>query len=336
MSSTDKNGVERNEEEGKNDDGGASKIAETKSSTSSRITWQRKEDRNDRIKMIHQIVRLLRTKKPNAPASWLKKLPDMARRLEDTLYRHAKSKEEYMNAKTLKVRLQDVARRMGARVKQRQAQEQLLEQQKNTAGANTAAKATSKIPDPANNIKSEQTTEQISTTTRDSSVEEPQQKRMIVDLGAINQAAVAPPPVKKEPTTTKSNGTKGKNSSLPASSLTSCLTKEDLEKRKRRQHLLRQQQQRLLLLRHASKCQAENCKQTKLCPKMKWLWKHIAQCKDKQCQVSHCVSSRYVLTHYHQCKDKKCQVCAPVRVWCSSARFFFHYEASLMSSVSSL
>ena len=327
MSSTDKNGVERNEEEGKNDDGGASKIAETKISTSSRITWQRKEDRNDRIKMIHQIVRLLRTKKPNAPASWLKKLPDMARRLEDTLYRHAKSKEEYMNAKTLKVRLQDVARRMGARVKQRQAQEQLREQQKNTAGANTAAKATSKIPDPANNIKSEQTTEQISTTTRDSSSES-QQKRLIVDLGAINQAAVAPPPVKKEPTT-KSNGTIERPSSGQ-------LTKEDLEKRQRRRHLLRQQQQRLLLLRHASKCQAENCKQTKLCPKMKWLWKHIAQCKDKQCQVSHCVSSRYVLTHYHQCKDKKCQVCAPVRVWCSSARFFFHYEASLMSSVSSL
>ena len=327
MSSTDKNGVERNEEEGKNDDGGASKIAETKISTSSRITWQRKEDRNDRIKMIHQIVRLLRTKKPNAPASWLKKLPDMARRLEDTLYRHAKSKEEYMNAKTLKVRLQDVARRMGARVKQRQAQEQLREQQKNTAGANTAAKATSKIPDPANNIKSEQTTEQISTTTRDSSSES-QQKRLIVDLGAINQAAVAPPPVKKEPTT-KSNGTIERPSSGQ-------LTKEDLEKRQRRRHLLRQQQQRLLLLRHASKCQAENCKQTKLCPKMKWLWKHIAKCKDKQCQVSHCVSSRYVLTHYHQCKDKKCQVCAPVRVWCSSARFFFHYEASLMSSVSSL
>mgnify|MGYP002012308379 FL=1 len=46
---------------------------------------------------------------------------------------------------------------------------------------------------------------------------------------------------------------------------------------------------------------------------MKRLWKHIAECKDQQCQMAHCVSSRYVLSHYHRCKDPRCAVCGPVR-----------------------
>ena len=46
---------------------------------------------------------------------------------------------------------------------------------------------------------------------------------------------------------------------------------------------------------------------------MKRLWKHIAECKDQQCQMAHCVSSRYALSHYHRCKDPRCAVCGPVR-----------------------
>ena len=46
---------------------------------------------------------------------------------------------------------------------------------------------------------------------------------------------------------------------------------------------------------------------------MKRLWRHIADCKDEQCQVPHCKSSRYVLSHYHRCKDLRCEVCGPVR-----------------------
>ena len=82
-----------------------------------------------------------------------------------------------------------------------------------------------------------------------------------------------------------------------------------------RQQVLRQQQQRLLLLRHASKCPHENgtCPVTPHCAGMKRLWKHIAECKDQQCQMAHCVSSRYVLSHYHRCKDPRCAVCGPVR-----------------------
>jgi ubiquitin len=82
-----------------------------------------------------------------------------------------------------------------------------------------------------------------------------------------------------------------------------------------RTKILRQQQQRLLLLRHASMCRHENgkCPVTPHCAGMKRLWRHIADCKDEQCQVPHCKSSRYVLSHYHRCKDLRCEVCGPVR-----------------------
>lgn len=41
--------------------------------------------------MINKIHNLLRQKKPDADEEWLRKLPDMAKRLEDKLYRHAVS-----------------------------------------------------------------------------------------------------------------------------------------------------------------------------------------------------------------------------------------------------
>ena len=51
--------------------------------------------------MITQLVHLLQKRKPHAPPEWLKKIPDMARRLEDSLYRSASSKDMYTNMQTL-------------------------------------------------------------------------------------------------------------------------------------------------------------------------------------------------------------------------------------------
>ena len=84
--------------------------------------WQSKEDRTERMQMIQQIVFLLRKRKPDAPPEWINKLPEMARRLEDRLYRVATSKDEYKNMETLKQRLQDVAIKMGAKAKVSQQQ----------------------------------------------------------------------------------------------------------------------------------------------------------------------------------------------------------------------
>jgi hypothetical protein len=86
--------------------------------------------------------------------------------------------------------------------------------------------------------------------------------------------------------------------------------------RSQREKVVRQQQQRLLLLRHASKCSAgPNCK-TQFCAEMVKLWQHMKQCRDKNCQTAHCLSSRCVLHHYRICKGEgrtsTCEVCAPV------------------------
>ena len=64
--------------------------------------------------IIHQIVALLRLETPpDAPQEWKNKLPDIARRLEDSLYRFGTSKHEYMDLQTLKHRLKDVAIKHG-------------------------------------------------------------------------------------------------------------------------------------------------------------------------------------------------------------------------------
>ncbi len=55
----------------------------------------------------------LRKRKAQANKEWIEKLPTMAKRLEEALYRQAPSKEEYQDLSTLKVRLQQVAMSMG-------------------------------------------------------------------------------------------------------------------------------------------------------------------------------------------------------------------------------
>ena len=73
-----------------------------------------------RREMIKHIVKLLRLRRTDASPEWLKKLPEMARRLEDNLYRNAESNEAYRDTKTLKLRLREVAKQMGERKKQQQ------------------------------------------------------------------------------------------------------------------------------------------------------------------------------------------------------------------------
>ena len=73
------------------------------------------EDMPVRRIMIGKIVSLLKEKKPVADESCKKKLPDMARRLEDSLYRGAPDKATYSDGATLKTRLQKVAMMMTKR-----------------------------------------------------------------------------------------------------------------------------------------------------------------------------------------------------------------------------
>ncbi len=54
----------------------------------------------------------MKARKPNAPQDWLNKLPQMAKRLEETLFRTAPDFESYNNPDTLKQRLQQLAMKM--------------------------------------------------------------------------------------------------------------------------------------------------------------------------------------------------------------------------------
>jgi inosine/xanthosine triphosphatase len=73
-----------------------------------------------RRSMITNIARLLQAGKPNAPAEWMQKLPQMSRRLEESLFRSATSFEEYRDFSTVKKRLAALAIAMGLRARQQQ------------------------------------------------------------------------------------------------------------------------------------------------------------------------------------------------------------------------
>jgi len=70
--------------------------------------WQSDRDMPHRRDMIQHIVKMLKKDK-NGSREWFNKLPQMAKQLEVSLYRNAKSFDEYVNMNTLKHRLQLIA-----------------------------------------------------------------------------------------------------------------------------------------------------------------------------------------------------------------------------------
>mmetsp|Transcript_1361 Transcript_1361/g.2314 ORF Transcript_1361/g.2314 Transcript_1361/m.2314 type:complete len:1768 (+) Transcript_1361:193-5496(+) len=287
--------------------------------------WQSDKDIADRRKMIAKIVHLLRQRKPNAPQEWLEKLPAMAKRLEESLYRSAASFEAYNDINTLKQRLQQLAMTIGTKTRrmqqaqaaqqqqvqqqQIQQQQQVQQQQQQQPGQPLAQpqqqyrpptqqqQVVQRAPQPNNGqpmaaqpgVPMQQHTMQIQ--------QQPQMNPNMAPAVAQANYQQAPAPAAPAPPPPQ-----------PAAPAPARQTSD-------RQQVLRHQQQRLLLLRHAAKCphQDNQCPVTPHCAGMKRLWKHIAECKDQKCMVPHCVSSRYVLSHYHRCKDVRCPVCGPVR-----------------------
>lgn len=288
--------------------------------------WQSEDDLNERRRMIAKIVQLLQARKPNAPQDWLSKLPQMAKRLEETLYRQAASFTEYSDASTLKNRLQQLAMRMKqprpGQVPVQGQQQTVLNQTPNSIGIQH------QIPlqqPPVHQISTllPQNVQQAETVTVGMNdinpvmATNPQQTQTQIPLPVVHPASSQ----RHFPQNPINVGNRVANAVAPASDA-SVPPKEpsgDASGGSRsgsdRAQVLRHQQQRLLLLRHAAKCPHEDgrCPVTPHCAGMKRLWKHIAECKNQKCQVPHCVSSRYVLSHYHRCKDVRCPVCGPVR-----------------------
>mmetsp|Transcript_73158 Transcript_73158/g.208456 ORF Transcript_73158/g.208456 Transcript_73158/m.208456 type:complete len:242 (+) Transcript_73158:211-936(+) len=65
-----------------------------------------------RRNIVTTIIGMLEKKKPDAPEAWKQRLPDMATRLEQTLYRESSSLADYANRDTLKNRLHQLAIRI--------------------------------------------------------------------------------------------------------------------------------------------------------------------------------------------------------------------------------
>lgn len=91
---------------------GADQMQQQSRTQTSWRTWQSDADVNVRREIIQQIHQLFRNKKPVVSTEWQQKLPDFVRRLEELLYRTAKTMDEYKNPETLEVRLSSVARRL--------------------------------------------------------------------------------------------------------------------------------------------------------------------------------------------------------------------------------
>jgi hypothetical protein len=80
--------------------------------------WHQPAHQTIRVSMVDEIIKLLRTRRPNANEDWQEKLPHMAKRLEDALYHDAKALEDYSDHNTLKQRLQQLALSMSGSNKQ--------------------------------------------------------------------------------------------------------------------------------------------------------------------------------------------------------------------------
>lgn len=261
-------------------------------------------------------VQLLRQRKPNAPQEWLDKLPAMAKRLEESLYRSAPSFDAYNDINTLKQRLQQLAMNIGSKTRrmqqqQGQPQQQVQQQQPQQPGQPLAPPQQQYRPPTQQQQVVQMAPQPNNGQPMPAQPGVPMQQphmQMQQQMNPNMQPAPAAP-------VAQTNYQHAPAPAVPAPPPQQAVAPSPARQPSDRQQVLRHQQQRLLLLRHAAKCphQDNQCPVTPHCAGMKRLWKHIAECKDQKCQIPHCVSSRYVLSHYHRCKDVRCPVCGPVR-----------------------
>jgi hypothetical protein len=251
----------------------------------------------------------------------------MAKRLEEHLYRSARTREEYLNPSTLKRRLQGVAQ--GLEVHRSLS---TAEQPKgNDQTPSFQMLLGHGIGDDAEPAEAQKRTE-----TLQQQLQQMLQRQGLQQQGAsmdflsqeakiaiIQQAGLS------GATTGSSQSSMGPSQGTPASQAHSVASaaapapygilktgKYQDPGAAQKRKVVKQQQQRLLLLRHASKCTAGAACRTKFCGQMVALWKHMKRCRNKNCKTAHCLSSRCVLNHYRMCKSENktstCEVCAPV------------------------
>ena len=226
---------------------------------------------------------MLKKDKTGSP-EWLSKLPQMAKQLEVSLYRNARSFDAYMDMNTLKQRLQQIA-------------EQVSQKARSNIRRTPRDQPSNRMPSSSymgNNPSNRQAPKPGIRNNNPAG-----------GMGNIGGGISMPPGGYSRPMNNAgpgSTGNPGGGSGRPPN---------DPEWKVR----IRHKQQRLLLLHHSAKCPHEDgrCPVTPHCADMKRLWRHMEGCKDNQCRVPHCFSSRAILSHYRKCKDPACPACGPVR-----------------------
>ena len=215
----------------------------------------------------------------------------MAKHLEVSLYRNARSFEAYMDMSTLKQRLQQIALEVSKRVRNPNENSSRDERSR---GDQSISSTYSNSPQPPNGMRGSSPY----MTSRDGG----NGRMMEQDMNPMSNS-----------TGGSSRGYQRRermNQQAPPQQRTSGQNRNDPEWKLR----IRHKQQRLLLLHHSAKCNKKGpCDVTPHCADMKRLWRHMEGCKDNDCRVSHCFSSRAILSHYRKCKDVSCPACSPVR-----------------------
>lgn len=243
-------------------------------------------------------VKMLKKDKSGSP-EWLSKLPQMAKQLEVSLYRNARSFDAYMDMTTLKQRLQQIAVQVSQKAR---SQEQRHDRHRDSQPSANGMRPDSSSPF----MNSSSSSRQDMTTPMNNSGGMP---------GVAGSGGMSSSGAYSRPTGSGGHANSVGQSSSASLSISGSGSasggRNDPEWKVR----IRHRQQRLLLLHHSAKCPHEDgrCPVTPHCADMKRLWRHMEGCKDNQCRVSHCFSSRAILSHYRKCKDPACPACGPVR-----------------------
>jgi len=270
-------------------------------------SWQTDRDTQHRRDMIQHIVKMLKKDRNGSP-EWLSKLPQMAKQLEVSLYRNARSFEAYTDMNTLKQRLQQIAAEVSKKARdQRDDRQRDRMPSSNNSNSNYLGMASSNPSIPSNSIGPGNVANNNAMDMNGMRGNAHSRMRRVGGSNFQDQRAAAS-------SGNRASGNRGMGNSLSSgivSNSTGSSNRDDPEWRVR----IRHKQQRLLLLHHSAKCPHEDgrCPVTPHCADMKRLWKHMEGCKDNQCRVPHCFSSRAILSHYRKCKDVSCPACGPVR-----------------------
>lgn len=247
---------------------------------------------------------MLKKDKTGSP-EWLSKLPQMAKQLEVSLYRNARSFDAYMDMNTLKQRLQQIAVQVSQKARgqdhrrdrQRDSQHSSsgMRQQNSSGMRQDMSSSSSYMGNNSSNRSSGMNNNNLSG-----------------GMGNMGGGMQMSSSGYRSMNNAGSSSSGGQSSGAGLSSSGSGSGRSNDPEWKVR---IRHKQQRLLLLHHSAKCPHEDgrCPVTPHCADMKRLWRHMEGCKDNQCRVPHCFSSRAILSHYRKCKDAACPACGPVR-----------------------